>query len=152
MAATLELKYFNSYWLKKISSVVDANPQPEKPYDTIPGGNANATPPVLPYANDNVTDWYIEESRIRGGYNNTSTDIGVKAHIVEDNPNNQNNTTAGEATTSSTTGSLSKQEACSVFDNNKVASILGVDAAALKSDDMSFGEKRSMLYWLFLIG
>ena len=90
MAATLELKYFNSYWLKKISSVVDANPQPIKPYDTIPGGNANATPPVLPYANDNATDWYIEESRIRGGYNNTSTDIGVKAHIVEDNPNNQN--------------------------------------------------------------
>ena len=41
-------------------------------------------------ANDNTTDWFIEESRIRGGYNNTSTDIGVKAHIVEDNPNNQN--------------------------------------------------------------
>ena len=40
--------------------------------------------------NDNATDWFIEESRIRGGYNNTSTDIGVKAHIVEDNPNNQN--------------------------------------------------------------
>ena len=39
--------------------------------------------------NDNTTDWFIEESRIRGGYNNTSTDIGVKAHIVEDNPNNQ---------------------------------------------------------------
>ncbi len=90
MAATLELKYFNSYWLKKISSVVDANPQPIKPYDTIPGGNANATPAVAPYANDNATDWFIEESRIRGGYNNTSTDIGVKAHIVEDNPNNQN--------------------------------------------------------------
>ena len=30
-------------------------------------------------------DWYIEESRIRGGYNNTSTDFGVKAYIVEDN-------------------------------------------------------------------
>ena len=41
-------------------------------------------------ANDNASDWYIEESRIRGGYNNTSTDIGVKAHIVEDNPSNQN--------------------------------------------------------------
>ncbi len=90
MGATLELKYFNSYWLKKISSVVDANPQPIKPYDTIPGGNANATPAVAPYANDSATDWFIEESRIRGGYNNTSTDIGVKAHIVEDNPNNQN--------------------------------------------------------------
>ncbi len=89
MGATLELKYFNSYWLKKISSVVDANPQPIKPYDTIPGGNVNATPAVSPYANNNTTDWFIEESRIRGGYNNTSTDIGVKAHIVEDNPNNQ---------------------------------------------------------------
>ena len=32
MGATLELKYFNSYWLKKISSVVDANPQPTVPY------------------------------------------------------------------------------------------------------------------------
>ena len=41
------------------------------------------------YANDNATDWFIEEARIRGGYNNTITDLGVKAHIVEDNPNNQ---------------------------------------------------------------
>ena len=29
-------------------------------------------------------DWYIEESRIRGGYNNVSTDYGVKAYIVEE--------------------------------------------------------------------
>jgi len=29
-------------------------------------------------------DWYIEESRIRGGYNNTSTDYGAKAYIVEE--------------------------------------------------------------------
>ena len=80
MGATLELKYFNSYWLKKISSVVDANPQPTSPYAQVPQA----------YASDNANDWYIEESRIRGGYNNTSTDIGVKAHIVEDNPSNQN--------------------------------------------------------------
>ena len=80
MGATLELKYFNSYWLKKISSVVDANPQPTVPYASVPQA----------YNNDNATDWFIEESRIRGGYNNTPTDIGVKAHIVEDNPNNQN--------------------------------------------------------------
>jgi len=32
-------------------------------------------------------DWYIEESRIRGGYNNTSTDYGVKAYIVEEQDN-----------------------------------------------------------------
>ena len=80
MGATLELKYFNSYWLKKMSNVVDANPQPTAPYATVP----------QTYANDNTNDWFIEEARIRGGYNNTITDLGVKAHIVEDNPNNQN--------------------------------------------------------------
>ena len=31
-----------------------------------------------------ATDWYIEEARIRGGYNNTSVDLGVKAYLVED--------------------------------------------------------------------
>ena len=31
-----------------------------------------------------ATDWYIEEARIRGGYNNTSVDFGVKAYLVED--------------------------------------------------------------------
>ena len=80
MAATLELKYFNSYWLKKLSNVVDANPQPTAPYANVPQA----------YNNDNANDWYLEEARIRGGYNNTITDLGVKAHIVEDNPNNQN--------------------------------------------------------------
>jgi hypothetical protein len=29
--------------------------------------------------------WYIEESRIRGGFNNTSTDQGVRAYINEEN-------------------------------------------------------------------
>jgi hypothetical protein len=31
-------------------------------------------------------DWLIEESRIRGGYNNVSVDLGVKAYAVEDEP------------------------------------------------------------------
>ena len=85
MAATLELKYFNSYWLKKIKTLVDANTTsgpavPASPYNDVP----------RIYSNTNPSDWYIEEARIRGGYNNTITDLGVKAHIVEDNPNNQN--------------------------------------------------------------
>jgi len=79
MGATLELKYFNSYWVKKLSNVVDANPQPTAPYANVPQA----------YANDNTNDWFVEEARIRGGYNNTITDLGVKAHIVEDNPKNQ---------------------------------------------------------------
>ena len=86
MAATLELKYFNSYWLKKLSNIVDNNPV--DPNDASqPSGYANVPEK---YNNDNANDWFIEEARIRGGYNNTITDLGVKAHIVEDNPNNQN--------------------------------------------------------------
>lgn len=34
-------------------------------------------------------DWFIEESRIRGGYNNVSTDLGVRAFVVDENPNRQ---------------------------------------------------------------
>ena len=37
-----------------------------------------------PQISDPDEDWYIEESRVRGGYNNTSTDYGVKAYIVEE--------------------------------------------------------------------
>ena len=46
----------------------------------IPGG----------YVNDNATSWYVEESRIRGGYNNTSVDFGVKAYLDEQEPLQQN--------------------------------------------------------------
>ena len=38
------------------------------------------------YNKTTTKDWYIEEARIRGGYNNTSVDFGVKAYIVEDHP------------------------------------------------------------------
>jgi len=41
------------------------------------------------YAGSTVNDWYIEESRIRGGFNNTTVDLGVRAFIVEDNPQQQ---------------------------------------------------------------
>jgi len=80
MATTLELKYFNTFWIKKIKSVVAANPQPTAPYNNVPRG----------YSGLNADDWYIEESRIRGGYNNTTVDFGVKAYIAEDNPQQQN--------------------------------------------------------------
>jgi len=43
----------------------------------------------IPQAYDGspADDWVIEESRIRGGYNNVSVDYGVKAYAVEDEPN-----------------------------------------------------------------
>jgi len=150
MAATLELKYFNSFWLKKLDSVVDVlftegttvevtsigattivlfsenafigvgqsfsymiGDQPY--YNTILYYDKDTytitvtTPitveipavtkitfkaitdfshvPAAYKAGDN--DWYVEEARIRGGYNNTTVDFGVKAYIVEDYPKQQ---------------------------------------------------------------
>jgi hypothetical protein len=50
----------------------------------------NYVPGAAKYIENDAEDWFIEESRIAGGYNNTSTDLGVRAFIVEDTPNSQN--------------------------------------------------------------
>ena len=143
MAATLEVNYFSTFWLKKINSIVEVKdttgaadasvstvitlksantnvgagqivtntttPFPGSPVVTVLSVAANNQTITIdsaqPVVNNNVItftgraadvyipeafdavdedDWYIEESRIRGGYNNTSVDFGVKAYIVED--------------------------------------------------------------------
>ena len=149
MAAIIELKYFNTFWLKKLKDVTDIVPESNtsityvsnvgKTFQT--GGGLNTgigvgqqvtiqdgantyrsyvsfinsdiefvagdapdfviTPSIsisfgkiinfdripIAYApGNNATDWMIEESRIRGGYNNVSVDFGVKAYLVEDEP------------------------------------------------------------------
>ena len=155
MSALIELKYFNTFWLKRIKSVADVAPGTTRNYGshvgdtfTIPGqtdllemnvgqqvtmpyidGNGDsqfyssyiveritdfkfkaadalvgtvdtAVTPVLTFGKiinfDNIpqsypdsatNDWIIEESRIRGGYNNTTVDFGVKAYLVDNEPN-----------------------------------------------------------------
>lgn len=164
MATTLEVKYFNSFWLKKLESVVEVtnttgklvspitasttititginndikvgqmvtwlygvNPSnpPSVLYVSFVSGNTvvkiTGDPVTIPKYNpdntnyfniltfgpiddfdhvqavynstevDNVSvDWFIEESRIRGGYNNTDVDLGVKAYIVDTNNSQQ---------------------------------------------------------------
>ena len=169
MSATLELKYFNTFWLKQIKTLSNAtlNGNPIAPVfnsatstenlpldftvttsatvDTVAATNliftltSTPNPPIQPGLNVTGTgvvagtyvasvsntlsvtritlnqnnaaivdgtvltfssgvvtvteasgdDWFIEESRIRGGYNNTSVDLGVKAYLVEDEPNQQ---------------------------------------------------------------
>lgn len=145
MAAVLELKYFNSFWLKKMQSIthvknttgvldgdvstntlvlteanefigvgqqvtggptsgITTNPSPVVVYvngititldtpQSIADGEELTFGPItnfdhIPAAYDSTlpegTDWYVEEARIRGGYNNTIVDLGVKAYIVED--------------------------------------------------------------------
>lgn len=167
MAALIELKYFNTFWLKKIKTITDVgaegpyprnpqsafngiivelpnNPSPPPtlqnvnagqkvtftytdsdpggvahdysgyvvsrkinssskvevtlsvaPIGTVPGNteitfgeiiNFDNIPAAYALPNNVADNWFIEESRIRGGYNNTSVDYGVKAYLVEDEP------------------------------------------------------------------
>ena len=146
MAATIELKYYNSFWLKKIKSITDVNnstavfssqvdstitiatglgadkmnvgqkvfieygPEVYNGHitervsndtfvvDPEPSPVITGTPNILlgpiedftnipkAYTGSSTTpneDWYIEEARIRGGYNNTTVDFGVKAYAVD---------------------------------------------------------------------
>ncbi len=85
MSAILNLKYFNSFWLKKMKTVVDYDPSAGDPVNgpldqsTLPGA----------FASNTDEDWYIEEARIKGGYNNTSVDFGVKAYLVDEESKQQ---------------------------------------------------------------
>ena len=105
MATTIEISYFNSYWMKQVNN---ASSVPVWPYgwpyntgsDALPasgGGTLAAFPnaavntvtnPVQVAGRD--LNWFVEESRIRGGYNNVETDLGVKAYIVEEETTQQN--------------------------------------------------------------
>ena len=66
MAAIIEVKYFNSFMLRK---TVNSSGVP------VWKGAADAT-------SNSIKNWIVEESRIRGGYNNTSVDFGVKAYLA----------------------------------------------------------------------
>ena len=80
MPITLEVGYFNSFYMKRLADL------------PIGEGKTGATNYTTPTTTVIEEDWYIEESRIRGGYNNTSVDLGVKAYIVEDNDAQQRRT------------------------------------------------------------
>ena len=105
MAAIIEVKYYNSFWLKKVIDNVNASATRYEPVypGSNPGGynllNTDGTTSsivsVYPVggggtasgSNSNSADrnWEVEEARIRGGFNNTSVDFGVKAYIEDDN-------------------------------------------------------------------
>tara|TARA_R100001377_G_scaffold29435_3_gene15997 strand:+ start:7158 stop:8642 length:1485 start_codon:yes stop_codon:yes gene_type:complete len=89
MAAVIEVKYFNTFLLKKVNK---AQITPSPGYGNIPVWNGSMGIPQAkggyPRPGANVEkDWVIEESRINGGYNNTSVSFGAKAYLVEEEPN-----------------------------------------------------------------
>jgi hypothetical protein len=90
MATTLEVSYFNTFWLKRLKNFTQF--QEREPDGTVKagdtGGTTTGTPDITTgtgYIESNVfEDWFVEESRIEGGFNNTSVDFGNKAYIVEE--------------------------------------------------------------------
>jgi hypothetical protein len=90
MGAVIEVKYFNSFLLKKASSsLTGASPVGNKilKYNGSFGipASLGGYPRTTNLTEEN--SWVIEEARIRGGYNNTSVDFGVKAYTTTDEPN-----------------------------------------------------------------
>ncbi len=94
MPAVIEVKYFNSFVLKKVLSpestpgANDETPVWNGSFGIPHGlqgynrGNVETSDPTIIAKN-----WVIEESRIRGGYNNTSVSLGPRAYLVEEEPN-----------------------------------------------------------------
>lgn len=89
MATVIEVEFFNSYWIQKIAS---NDPLQGSVSNTrqVPIGPGVGYPGAFFMSNVNDEyDWQIEEGRIRGGYNNVSTDIGVNAFVNDPNPQQQ---------------------------------------------------------------
>lgn len=85
MAYTLEVDFYNSFWLKKVVKDGDTTPSwPGLPWDPY-GDHSfswNSTNPSPVYG---PGFWYLEENKIKGGFNNTTAHVGVRAYVVDKN-------------------------------------------------------------------
>jgi hypothetical protein len=85
MGAVIEVKYFNTFLLKKTNT--------NSPVEVPAWNGSTGIPasvggyPQIQNISTAGSNWVIEESRIRGGFNNTNVDYGVRAYLVEDEPN-----------------------------------------------------------------
>ena len=79
MPAIIEVKYFNAFILRKTYNAGDV--------PTWGGSRGDNTynQPITAIAQDNKA-WFIEEARIKGGFNNTSVSFGTKAYLIEEEP------------------------------------------------------------------
>ena len=114
MAYSLEVKYYNAFWLKNVTtpllktgssstgevldvfpSVYPGNPNFNYKLNSWVNFTGNASDREDPFSNayeiannswdkTNGSNWVIEESRIRGGFNNASVDLGVRAYLMEE--------------------------------------------------------------------
>ncbi len=83
MSAIIQVDFFNSYIIRKVRCKSQAQ---------TAGATATVfmSPGVTPYQDISTgtsnRNYYIEEARIRGGFNNTSTDQGARAYLDEPFP------------------------------------------------------------------
>jgi len=79
-SARIEVDFFNSYIIRKVRC--------QNVAQTIP--NVFTSPGITPTQDISISssnrNFYIEEARIRGGFNNTATDQGVRAYLDEPFP------------------------------------------------------------------
>ena len=102
MAYTVDVRYFNSFWLKKVTSSNesgwDGSDWPGLPwnphsYPMYPFKGGEYKHPEYNVEGELYTtafNWYVEESRIRGGFNMSGVDFGARAYMVADKPNQIN--------------------------------------------------------------
>mgnify|MGYP003147163375 CR=1 FL=1 len=93
MSYTIETKYFNSFWLKKVvkSTDDDSDPLwPGLPWNPTFDGTSY---PTFPFAGGvskiGWQNFYIEEATHKGGFNNTSGTLGVRAFTVDETVSGQ---------------------------------------------------------------
>tara|TARA_R110002020_G_scaffold406055_1_gene616092 strand:- start:1695 stop:3413 length:1719 start_codon:yes stop_codon:yes gene_type:complete len=97
MAYTIEVKYFNSVVLRKVVEKSLPTPNQKGSWPGLPwepkfldSTGALQTYPNFPWnvygtASEPYNNWYIEEARIKGGFNNRIMDLGVRAYAVVKN-------------------------------------------------------------------
>jgi hypothetical protein len=97
MPATLDISYYNTFLLKQVTFKDPTGPQSNIPIwpkgfpynEKIKISEAIGAFPGEASNSESTNSFYVEESRIRGGYNNTSVDFGVKAYLVDENARQQ---------------------------------------------------------------
>ena len=103
MAHTLKVKYFNSFVLRRLTFENNSGGDglggtwPGLPWEPsfVNTDGITVTYPKFPWnfnygevwsdGDPRLGSWYLEESRIKGGFNNTIMDLGVRAYAVNTN-------------------------------------------------------------------
>ena len=90
MSYTIGVKYFNAFWLKRIldnSSPIAQDAWPGLPWN--PTGYPTFPFNSTPKTGATQSNFYLEESRIKGGFNNAQVSLGVRAYVVNQNTDAQ---------------------------------------------------------------